>query len=322
MAITTPKYDVAISFLSKDEPTAAALHDMLSAGLEVFFYPRKQEELAGTDGMQSMRTPFLEDSRVVVVLYREPWGKTPWTRVEETAIKDGCLSYGWHRLFFIMLDKESSPPVWLPQTHVRLNFADFGLEQAVGAIKARVQEQGGVVSPVTALKRAALYEQDALYIEDKKQINSYDGMQTMRQKVLELFTEIERLCATIYETRNISIRVGSDAGQCVLTNNRISLIVGWRQVYTNTTAGCALKVLEYNGRMALPGERIMFFSDRTALHETHFLPDLSRAREYGWIEQGKPSEFLSSVALADKCVSQFFNLALRDERGEIEHPNW
>jgi hypothetical protein len=50
MTTDKPKYDVAISFLSKDEPVAAALHDKLSEGLEVFFYPRKQEDLAGTDG--------------------------------------------------------------------------------------------------------------------------------------------------------------------------------------------------------------------------------------------------------------------------------
>ena len=59
-------------------------------GMKVFFYPRNQEELAGTDGLESMRKPFF-DSRVMVVLYREKWGKTPWTRVEETAIKEACF---------------------------------------------------------------------------------------------------------------------------------------------------------------------------------------------------------------------------------------
>jgi hypothetical protein len=145
VAIAQPKYDVALSFLSTDKPTAAALRDRLSEGLEVFFFPRKQEELAGTDGLESMRIPFLKDSRILVVLYREPWGKTPWTGVEQTAIEESCLNNGWHRLFFIVLDKTSTLPIWLPLTHVRFNYADFGLEQAVGAIKARVQESGGVL---------------------------------------------------------------------------------------------------------------------------------------------------------------------------------
>jgi hypothetical protein len=53
MPIDNPKYDVAISFLSKDSHTAAALNDRLSEGLNVFFFPRRQEELAGTEGLES-----------------------------------------------------------------------------------------------------------------------------------------------------------------------------------------------------------------------------------------------------------------------------
>ena len=81
MSIDNPQYDVAISFLSEDQTTAAAIYSKLSGGLKIFCYPRNQEELAGTDGLESMREPFF-DSRVMVVLYREKWGKTPWTRVE------------------------------------------------------------------------------------------------------------------------------------------------------------------------------------------------------------------------------------------------
>lgn len=123
MPIDDPQYDVAISFLSRDQSTAEAIHDKLAEGLRVFFYPRKQEQLAGTDGLESMRKPFFDDSRVVVVLYREPWGKTPWTQVEETAIKEGCLQRGWRRLLFVVLDKQSALPVWLPETHIRLDYA-------------------------------------------------------------------------------------------------------------------------------------------------------------------------------------------------------
>jgi hypothetical protein len=52
------KYDVAISFLYQDVNLAKALYDELSKGLSVFFFPRNQEELAGSDGLESMRSPF------------------------------------------------------------------------------------------------------------------------------------------------------------------------------------------------------------------------------------------------------------------------
>jgi hypothetical protein len=70
-----PKYDVAISFLTRDERVAGEINDLLAEGLNVFFFPRKQEDLAGTNGLESMRERFLT-ARVAVVLYREPWGNT------------------------------------------------------------------------------------------------------------------------------------------------------------------------------------------------------------------------------------------------------
>jgi hypothetical protein len=327
VAIDKPKYDVALSFLSTDEPTAAALHDSLSEGLEVFFFPRKQEELAGTDGLESMRTPFLEGSRVVVVLYREPWGKTPWTGVEETAIKESCFKYGWDRLLFVVLDKASPLPVWLPLTHVRFNFAEFGLEQAAGAIKARVLERGGIVEPLTPLRRADILAQEASYIQDKRQLFQGSGIEIVHQKLFEVFSEIERLCGDINAKGIVSIRVGSTANpriqlnQCVLTNDRVSLVAVWVQTILNYIDDCAFVVREFNRKMPLPGQRLMFLSEPRTLRETRFLPELSRAREYGWTEEGTPSRFLSSVALAEKCVIQFLDLVARDNRGEIRHPS-
>jgi hypothetical protein len=65
------EYDVAISFLVKDDKIAKALADQLGESPKVFYFPRAQGELAGTDGMETMRNPFLDGSRVMVVLYRE-----------------------------------------------------------------------------------------------------------------------------------------------------------------------------------------------------------------------------------------------------------
>jgi TIR domain len=119
-------HDAAISFLAADEGIAGAIASALEAsGLNVFFFPKKQEELAGSDGLDSMREPFLK-ARVAVALYREPWGKTKWTRIEETAIKDRCLEIGWQSLQFVMLDKKKAHPKWLPNTHIRYNYEDYG----------------------------------------------------------------------------------------------------------------------------------------------------------------------------------------------------
>jgi hypothetical protein len=246
MSINNSKYDVAISFLSKDSHTAAALNDKLSEGLNVFFFPRKQEELAGTDGLESMREPFYDGSRVTVVLYSEGWGKTPWTRVEETAIKDGCLAFGWHRLFFLVLD-QSALPVWLPHTHVWFNYAEYGLEQAVGAVKARVQEMGGKSVRLTPAKRAEMLKAEEQYLEDKMRMNSQEGLNKILAAVRRLFDEIERQCSDL-NTKGHAIRCGNDfrerqrAQTCVITNDRVSVSVVWNQPCTNILEGNGLVV--------------------------------------------------------------------------------
>ena len=123
--------DVAISFLNKDLDLAIELRDLLSDSLDVFVYTHRQEELAGTDGLESFRAPFRYRARLVVILYREGWGQTFWTRVEEEAITDRFLKEGREFLFVVMVD-DSAPPPWLPDKLVRYNLKDFGVAQAAG----------------------------------------------------------------------------------------------------------------------------------------------------------------------------------------------
>jgi hypothetical protein len=310
MPIDNPKYDVAISFLSKDSHTAAALNDKLSEGLNVFFFPRKQEDLAGTDGLKSMREPFYDNSRVNVVLYSGGWGETPWTRIEETAIKDACLEFGWHRLFFLVLD-QSALPIWLPHTHVRFNYAEYGLEQAVGAIKARVQEMGGKSVRLTPAKRAEMLKAEELYLRDKRRMNSEEGLNKIVVAVRRLFDEIDRQC------KDLNIRCGlelerSNVQTCVLTNDRVGVAVVWNQPYTNILERAGLIVQEFKDRLMLPPEAMhRFYLEKPRLdRETLYLPDLSLAREYGWKQEEK-TEFLSSEALAEKCVISLLDLSSR-----------
>ena len=83
------KYEVAFSFLQDDEQLALEIADRIRdrVSVGVFVYSERQEELVGTDGVDTFSRIFGEESRIVVVVYREGWGQTRWTRVEETAIR-------------------------------------------------------------------------------------------------------------------------------------------------------------------------------------------------------------------------------------------
>jgi hypothetical protein len=79
-----------------------------------------------------------------------------------------------------------------------------------------------------------------------------------------------------------------------------------------------LVVREYDNRLPIGGENLCYLNGKPQmLIESRFLPDMNRAREYGWCEEGQPSKFLSSAALADVIVNRFIDLVARSERGSV-----
>ena len=315
--MTERKYDIAISFLSADEKIAEALYKRLSTTLSVFFFPRRQEELAGTDGLESMRVPFLDESRVVVVLYRDPWGKTPWTRVEQTAITDRCLKDGWQSLFFVVLDRTSELPVWLPHTHVRFNYEHYGLDEATGAIKARVQEHGGTIKKEDALTHARRVQSEAEYLAEKSR--HFSDMrwiqEIVRPRVAGVLAQTSSLCAKAVEETTLPIRSRADQSKSIMTNGRVSLIASWSQTYSNQLSSARLIVCEFNGRLALPEERLAHpWGQPHELRRSKFMIDLSSTYDICWVQENEQTMRYTDKELADKIVHLFLDLVSRQQK--------
>src|SRR6204780_1603687 len=110
----TGPWDVAISFASKDEAVAVALREALQPPYRVFVYSKAQEHLAGRDGIEAFRAVFRERATLIVVLFRSPWGETPFTRVEKIAIEEFVLESGWEHLLFVQLGVSDAIPKWVP----------------------------------------------------------------------------------------------------------------------------------------------------------------------------------------------------------------
>ena len=159
------KYDVAVSFAWNDEAAALSLKKALEPPLSVFVSSKAQEKLAGRDGNEAFRTVFRERAQLVVILYRPPWGETPWTRVEKMAIEELTHEKGWERLMFVRLDK-SPVPKWVPKPHLYLDYTVYTLTDLVGAIKTRLVELDVEIRAVSPADRAAAMAQQRAFDEE------------------------------------------------------------------------------------------------------------------------------------------------------------
>jgi hypothetical protein len=76
----------------------------------------------------------------------------------------------------VMLDKNAAPPKWLPQPYVRFNLEDYGIEQLVGAIKSKVQANGGTIERPDAMAEAKRVQAEAAYLKRSRAINAGQAM--------------------------------------------------------------------------------------------------------------------------------------------------
>jgi hypothetical protein len=323
---TEPKYDVAISFLAKDEVIAKELYGRLSEVLKVFYFPHNQEDLVGTNGLESMRLPFF-DSRVVVVLYREPWGKTPWTGVEETAIQERCLKQGWPGLMFVDLDRTSVTPKWVPMTHVRFGMQAYGMEGLVGAIKARVQEHGGKLVPVDAITEMARVQRERKFLSDREALMRdrrwIEG--TVHASITRSLDDVIALMQKANADHGFDIVGRADGRACVLRSGFVSLGINWHQPIFNRVEDdpnhgeCYMRVSEFSGTVLLPGERGWVMHQPTELRRHKFKLDVSETRELIWKESGKKS-IIAAPMLADRIMRIFLDLLSRANSGMVQPP--
>lgn len=193
------KYEVAFSFLKEDEILALQLNDLLQDRIATFIYSKKQEEIAGTDGEETFNRVFGEESRIVVVLYREKWGKTPWTKIEETAIRNRAFEEGYDFTVFIPLDIPPSVPKWLPKTQIWANLDKYGIDGAANIIETKVQQVGGTTREESLEDRATRIKREMDFEKEKEQfLSSSPGVKAANE-------DVEKIVETmITQINNIS----------------------------------------------------------------------------------------------------------------------
>jgi len=302
------KYDVAISFLSCDEGLARELTDILAPNLRVFLYTLRQEDLAGTDGLVTFREVFLQDSRLVVVLFRDGWGETRWTRVESEAITDRFLKEGPSFLFFIMTDPASVPPRWVPDKLIRFNLEDYGIGQAAGAIKLRVQELGGALHRETLADRARrAQEREQFQGETELLRRSERGVKEVQEEAARLVCAVQRLAAeAIQAAPRLGIQSRAIETAVGIRSARVSASVELFAPYINSLNDTCVLARVLAGSIILPGENRFYLKPPKLLREQRYEPDRVQGRGWCWRDAG--GRFFSSTEVADELMQSVISV--------------
>jgi len=306
MTQTEFKYEVGFSFLKQDEAIAYDLNDHIQDRLSSFIYSKKQEELGGTDGEKKFNKVFFEECRVAVVLYRDGWGETPWTRIEETAIKNRAFEKGWDFLLFVNLDTNSILPTWIPKTYIWLDYQRFKTEGAIAVIEQKVKEAGGITRQETVadtaerLKRLRTAEN-----ERDTFLRSQNAVMEANREILKIVEKLKEI-KPIIEDPTTHLHLGISQrhqppmfefgynGYYLCFNNRSGFEYGIERGVLQVS------LYEKSGHE--------HFDYKEKVHkQSHYRFDRDLIGNNGWSDQKTGKGFLSTDQLIDKWVKQFIN---------------
>jgi hypothetical protein len=251
----TGRWDVAISFASKDEAVAVALREALEPPYRVFVYSKAQEHLAGRDGIEAFRTVFRERATLIVILFSSPWGETPFTRVEKIAIEEFVLESGWERLLFVRLSTSDAIPKWVPRPHLYLDLVRFTMPDLVGAIKLRLAELGTEARVPTPAERAVAQEKRRRF--DAETVELLRRPETFEIAASQLIEAIAAQAAAVAQSGwRVSSGQSTLDGYAVVAQGQSLRVVSMRR-YLNSLDDCYLHVMEYDGPLTIaePGQR-------------------------------------------------------------------
>ena len=316
--MTNYKYDVAFSFLKDDEALAIQLNEILKERLNTFLYSERQKEVAGTDGEVTFNRVFGKEARIVVVLYRPNWGKTPWTRIEETAIRNRGYEDGYQFAIFVPLENSHEVPQWLPKTQIWVGIERWGIAGVASVIDARVQEYGGIPREETVEEHATRLKQQIDNEKARKQfLDSVEGVKSAGEEFVALATQIDLIA------QNLSAKIGLDlvskndinggALQWVeIYNARFRVCLEWSSNFSNTLNDSRLTVALLKGRPRRPNR--LSFDEPKILERLLFNFDLDRSQAHGW-QKVNDSEFLTTNQMAKFCVYLLIDFIHKHELG-------
>jgi hypothetical protein len=294
------RYDVAISLRAIDAPLAQQLADAL-APLRVFVFTRRQQELAGTNLVETFTDTFARDARLAVILHREGWGESDYTHLEEQAIQNRGLKTRWRGVLLVKLD-EAELPTWYHDHYGYLEYPRYPFDEVVGAIRAHAERLGADRRPETAVEkslRLARAEQDD---RDREEFMRYGaGLQLLRTEVERLFAKLTHDAKRIASLHpELGLGAGSDERRVVLSGPRRSTVGFFERPFANSTEGSCLLVSTWPYRQLLPGMQ-GYVDNRQPLSRVSYRPVYERDRVLRW-EPDNGGRALSTDELADEVL--------------------
>jgi len=298
------EFEVAFSFLQEDETLAYQINDNIHDRYSTFIYSQHQKDLVGKDGTESFRVVFEEKTRIVIVLYRENWGTTFWTRVEEEAIKRRAYEESADFTIFVSLDGKK--PTWLSKTQIWYDFDRFGIKPLAAIIEKRIAEYGGHTREESVIDQATRQKRK---ISNQKQLEEYllsiEGYADGVKEVSSLLALVDSNISEIEDPLlGLTFGVAKSPNQFYTTCGlKTGLTFKWKIVYRNSLSESCLEVFIAEGNYYGNNPR----NPGRILQKEEYVFYKNEANTLGWVVKKSKTDFRTTESLVNFWQKKFLD---------------
>jgi len=290
------KYDIAFAFLEKDEHLVNQINNLLKDKFKTFLNSKKQDYKDDLEREMLLLDVFKKQSRCVIIFYRNKWGTTPYTAVEEKAVRTRISEEGNDNLLVISLDNPPVVPKYLSKTQIWTEIAQAGINGTAAFIEEQVKALGGGLSEelplntVTEIKNEPRFE-----VESSKFLESVSGLEIAVIELKKLFSALEFEKNKITESdKGISLTFKRDEKNCIIHYGEFSIRFYLQTEKSNLLLDSPLYFEMQKQDITSSGLNIL------AVEEYHF--ELKKVGVYGWIKGVETDSFISSKQLAEDSI--------------------
>ena len=291
------KYDVTFAFLEKDEPLANQINDLIKDKLNTFLYPKKLEYLPNSKLEKTFIDVFERQSRIVVVLFSNKWGTTPWTALEEKAIRNRASLEGFDFLLCISLDNPPDTSKYLPQTCIWTGLSKLGVNGAAIAIEVLVLSlRGGSKPELKTNAKTEIKIKPQFEVESSKFLESVSGLEIATLELKKLFIAIETEKNKFQKSdKNLPLIYNKSDRKCTVQYGEFSILFYSQIEKSNMLVDLPLYFELQKHESTSNALNIL------TVEEYHF--EVKKVGEYGWIKNADNDLFFSSKKLAENSIN-------------------
>ena len=266
--------------------------------------------LAGTDGEETFNAVYGRKARSVVVFCRKNWGETPFTRVEQTAIRNRAFNEGYDFTLFVPTDKPPTVPPWLPKTRLWFGLERFGVKGLAAVVESRIQALGGEPQIESVSDRAARLHRKMNLDEAKRRFRESEiGVKAAKAAFDSFTAALSTGASTIAGGKLAGLQLRKVQDYWHLNGLGPWITVYWWCRYANSLDLSPVQVTFYDAPPDAPG--IVSFDKGRRLRALEYEYRLITEGRHGFVENGDPDRSYSAEELAEHVLKLYLDAAER-----------